>query len=244
MSERELILLEWENNQISSIIPVLCAKKLVVTLSAIFELYGKRNTTNETILDFAVKFIMKDFNFLAIEEIEEAFRLWAQNKFEGAEPYAGEFNLLTLNRILSDYCKYRKTDRRNLFDKIKIEKLELEKEKSKEMERTKFEENTIEIIQEQLRKVKTYDKVPVWIYAKATEMGLIQLNATEYTRIISEARIEAVKEVQSEMNNCINRNDRIDLKNRLVDQDYMEGRAKIIARKIAVWENREKLLKI
>lgn len=243
MSEKELQIIQWENNKISSLNPVQCAKKLLMTLTAIFELYGNRNVVNGTVLDFAVKSIMQDFGHLAIDEISEAFKLWSLNKIEGSEPYGGEFNLLVINRILSDYDKYRKKDRKELFNKIHTEKMEMEKEEQIKTGAQKYSENIKEIIQEIIRKAQRYDDIHNWIFPRCEREGFLKLTLEEKIEIKARAIEEEKNELRQEMYFCKDKTRVKEIK-QILESETGTERAKVIAGQMAVWENREKLLKI
>lgn len=243
MSGKELQLIQWENNRIADLDPVLCAKKLLMTLTAIFELYGNRNTVNETVLDFAIKSIMQDFSHFAIDEIPEAFNLWSRNKIKGSEPYGGEFNLLVINRILADYDIYRKTDRKQLFDKIKTEKLEMERQEQIKSNLQMHNENVIKSMKEILRKAKRYEDVQVWMFSNCEKLGLLNLTLEEKQEIFKRAIEDEKQELRAEMYFCKDKS-RVNSIKQILQSENGSERAKVIAGKIAVFENREKILNL
>lgn len=213
-----------------------------MTLSALFELYGNRNAINETVLDYAVKSIMQDFSHISIEEIPEAFNLWSKNIIGGSEPYGGEFNLLVINRILSDYDKYRKTQRSELFDKIKTEREKRENEEKEMRDKNKFYSNIEEEIKQPIRKAKKWQEIPGWIFKSAEKRGFIKLTISEKNEILIRAIEEEYRELREELYFCKDRG-RVKKIDEILKSGSGTDRSKIIAGKMAIWENRDKILK-
>lgn len=223
--------------------PGRCNELLIKTLTVILELYGNRNATNEIILEYAITSIKENFSHFAIDEIPEAFNLWSKNVINGSEPYGGEFNLLVINRILSDYDKYRKKDRKELFNKIHTEKTEMEKQEQIKTGAQKYSENIKEIIQEIIRKAQRYDDIHNWIFPRCEKEGFLSLTLEEKIEIKARAIEEEKQELRQEMYFCKDKTRVKEIKTILESENGTE-RAKVIAGQMAVWENREKLLKI
>jgi hypothetical protein len=237
LNQREIQLIEWENNKISDLDLNVVYETLPQTVAVILELYGNR-TVNNPINEAVIRSIITDFSFLAIEELPEAFRLWSQRKFEGSEPYGGEFNLHNINLILTDYCKYRKTERGNLFDKIKTEKENMAKEEDKYKNMREFNENIKQIIMELVNKARSHKDIQSWIYKRAEKEGLFDLTIEEMNEILERA-IELTKaDLRAEIEVCryTDKNRVKDLQHILDDQVKLKDHAKITAGKIAVWE--------
>ena len=234
----ELRLIEWDNNKISGLDINEVFPKLTSTVHSILELYGNRNLVKDVIIEQLVIMIINDYPFLAIEELPEAFRLWSQRKFEGSEPYGGEFNLHNINLILTDYCKYRKIERGNLFDKIKTEKENMAKEQDKYKNMREFNENIKEIIMESVNKARSHKEIQSWIYKRAEKEGLIDLTIEEMNEILERA-IELTKaDLRAEIEVCryTDKNRVKDLQHILDDKVKLKDYSKVTARQIAVWE--------
>lgn len=243
MNRKELQLIQWENNKISSLEPVECSKCLLKILTAVFELYGNRTATNETVMEYAVISIMENFSHLALDEISEAFKMWSKNEIEGSEPYGGEFNLLVINRILSDYDKHRKTQRKELFSKIHAEKSEIEKEIELKSKIQKFNENIKQIIQDILKKAQRYEDVQDWMFRRCEREGFISLTREEKFEIFQRAVEEEKQELRQELYFSKDKT-RVKEIRQILESENGSERSKVIAGKIAIFENKEKILNL
>ncbi len=213
---------------------------LLKFIQAIAKKYGGRIKISEEIQDECLEILTSEFKHLGIEEIQDAFRLYALQKFDirGGEMYAGQFNALILSRVLTGYESYRKKILEEYLKSKSDREYQEKQEQKRQQEIIEFNNNFDTILNKILQKAETWEDIPVWLYQSCYDRGLINFCDGEAQSIFEEAKLIAKKAIKKEKKLATDRNEfkRLDriLKNE--DEDY-ELKAKIIARKISVFRN-------
>ena len=87
------------------------AKALVAiagTLAYVTPLYGAREEPSDEMMDEAVDLIFHYYNYLGVNEIRQAYRLWKAGRFEAEAFFFGEFTISQLSSVLRGYVKFRR----------------------------------------------------------------------------------------------------------------------------------------
>jgi hypothetical protein len=219
-------------------------EEVLGALTVLISLYGDRQGISQLMLEEMAIEIIDNWSFLGIEDIKIAFRMWAKGEIGdgGSELYGGDWNLLVLNRMLYAYNLHRK----KILHEIYSQEQETEKDKKNDIERKnnqeKFDLEFISELKIYLTGAKSYIDIPGWVYMICDKKGIITLTIDQKKEIFQRAIKEEKQELRAEM---YFQKDKFRIKKikDILQSEYGTERAKVIAGQIAVFENKEKILK-
>lgn len=216
---------------------------LEVTLTEVAQEYGARYEITENLLVECIRLVLRQFPYLGLEEIRQAFRLVHSQeiKIKGAEAYGGEFSASMLGKTLGAYSEYRRKAVAYLInerEEIKKEarRREIVAQRKKNFEAT-FWDKVKDFAQEK-GEDGTYkngwEDVPFWWYQVLIDRGRLQ---------VDKEKALAVWEDAKEFNRHISEDAaQDDPRVKLEDFAPSPERVKTIARKVYVF--REVILKL
>lgn len=209
---------------------------ILLELPQIVRDYGAREVIHQSIYEEAAKLILEKFSFLGLNEIREAYRLWAAGVTDpkGAEMYGGTFNAGQLGRVLGAYCEHRKAVIGVYLREVAAAKEQAEDKARREKMQAQFEENFPRRIAEARQTMTDWREVPGFWYQAALDRGLFTITRAEALEILEEARELARLEVENEAEDLETSRRKL-LLAVLESADDMEAKAKAIARKITVF---------
>lgn len=220
-------------------------EQVLETLTVLISLYGDRQGISQLMLEEMAIEIIDNWSFLGIEDFKIAFRMWSKGEIGdgGSELYGGDWNLLVLNRMLIAYNRHRK----KILHEIYSLEHETEKVKNDNLERKnnqeKFENEFASELKKYLNKANSYIDIPGWVYMICEKKGIITLSIEQKNEIFQRAIEEEMQELRAEMYFQKDKARVKKIKDILQSEKGTE-RAKIIAGQIAVFENKDKLLKL
>jgi hypothetical protein len=196
--------------------------------------YG-RNKTSEIIAEFIVQEIQQNWSHFAIDDLNVAFLMWSKGEIgDKSADYYGEWNVLIFNRILSAYEIHRRKVINELAGQIKKDD-EMQKEKER-LERECFEKNYTEEVKKILSLAQSWRDIPVWVYESLTARKMLELENSEKAAIMEKANELYFEELEQERRTTADRGRYKEISNML--ENLIPGhRAKMIAKRIAVFEN-------
>ncbi|MCB0547876.1 MAG: hypothetical protein KDD19_09820 [Phaeodactylibacter sp.] len=210
--------------------------RLMVALREVAQDYGARQAVLEETFTECVRITRKKFAGLGIEEIREAYRMWAAGELNlrkgEAEMYGGQFNAAQLGKVLAAYMEQRRVALGAYLRELEDYYREQEKANKKERLKREYEEN----FERNLRdfQPKSWREVPFHWFETAWKRGLIRLTETEQVKVLAQARALALEEAEEEKEKAnIFQRKQVE---KLAEGEGLEGRAKTIARKLALFQ--------
>lgn len=210
--------------------------RLMVALREVAQDYGARQAVLEETFTECVRITRKKFAGLGIEEIREAYRMWAAGELNlrkgEAEMYGGQFNAAQLGKVLAAYMEQRRAALGAYLRELEAYHREQEKASKKERLKREYEENFERILRG--FQPKSWREVPFHWFETAWKRGLIRLTETEQVEVLAQARALALEEAEEEKEKAnIFQRKQIE---KLAEGEGLEGRAKTIARKLALFQ--------
>ena len=211
-------------------------QKLIAMLSLVSESFGSRKEINSRVLQTCVRIVRHQFSKIGIQEIYQAFEWNSAGIIEGGKMWGGEFNADVLGQTLNAYMKKR----RLIVNEIINQQEEQKRIEQKQIQIEKKRENYNRLVSnfEDIYKSQSFEswhKIPAYYYDIAKQKGLIKFAKGEAVSIYQRAKQIAKQELRQQIDNCSN----IHLVGSLIKKLELgecEERAKVIARKISVFE--------
>lgn len=224
------------HNQLRSLPPEAAVGCLMAALRDVAQDYGARQAVPEETFTECVRIARRKFGGLGIEEFREAYRMWAAGELNlrkgEAEMYGGQFNAAQLGKVMAAYLELRKTALGAYLRELEAYRQEQEKAGKAERLKREYEEN----FERKLRAFRppSWREVPAHWFETAWKKGLIRLSPAEQEETLSAARALARREAEAEKENAgvFQRNQM----EKLLRGEELEGRAKTIARKLALFQ--------
>ena len=219
-------LAECMDRQIRKLDQVHAKGRLIVELPQIAREYGARFDLPENVLTECIFLICEKFNHLAVEEIREAYREFAAGEIEikGAEMYGGEFNAAQLGKVLTAYSETRRTAAAAILrEKQEAEEAARREAQSKAL-REAFESGFELALYTARTKAKSWQDIPAFWFDACRQRGWLKLTVEEAENTLSRSRLIAQNEEQT------------DLRSMFEKVANTDERAKVIARKLTVFE--------
>lgn len=190
---------------------------------------------NPIVYEECAELILEKFSQLGIEEIKEAYRMWAAGELgevKGAEMYGGVFNAAQMGKILARYLNRRKeVVGRYLtlkYDKTK-EKMKAQKQAE---QKAKYEEGFTGLLASWSG--ESWQDVPYHWFDTAKKRNMIHYAPGEKRQIWEKAQKAAKMEITTEQQEEENLYRKASLMKNL--ECNLEDRAIVIARKMTVFE--------
>ena len=223
------------HNQLRHMPPEEAFGRLMIALREAAQHYGARQPVLEGTFTECVRITRKKFAGLGIEEIREAYRMWAAGELNlrkgEAEMYGGQFNAAQLGKVLAAYMEQRKAALGAYLRELEAYQREQERANKAERLRQEYEEG----FEKNLRafQPKTWREIPFHWFETAWKRGLIRLTEAERQELLADARALALEEAEEEKEGAgIFQRKQVE---KLIQGEGLEGRAKTIARKLALF---------
>lgn len=224
-------------NQIRHAPQEVVAGQIMAAISMLAKNYGARADIDPEVTKEAVRLVMTQFSHLGVDELKDAYRLWAAGQLslgKEAEMYGGQFNAGQLGKVLGAYCDHRKkiiSAYTNLLEQEREEKAEearVARMKSEYMDR--FWDN----IQRFCESGKGWQDVPAYWYQTLIKVGYLNPTRQEIKQLTEDAAGLAEMELKAEIEEETNPFKRVNLE-RLFQAGGIEARAMVIYEKLAVY---------
>ena len=224
-------------NQIRHAPQEVIAGQIMAAISLLAKNYGARADIEPEMVKEAVRLVMTQFSHLGVDELKDAYRLWASGQIDagkGSEMYAGQFSAGQLGKVLGAYCEHRKkiiAAYTNLLDQEREEQEEearVARMKSQYMSR--FREN----ISRFCESGKGWQDVPAHWYQMLTKLGDLNPTEAEIKQLTEDAAELAEMELRAEIEEEANPFKRVNLE-RIFQAGGIEARAMVIYEKMAVF---------
>jgi hypothetical protein len=120
-------------------------KRVIAAVTFLAKAYGTRHDISRETLDEAADFIIEQFYWLGVDEIQTAFRWHASGKIEtkAGEMYGGVFNVRALGAILTEYNNVRKKIVAQYLEAVAKEEAAKEEAARKAKQKADFEKNLL-----------------------------------------------------------------------------------------------------
>lgn len=173
--------------------------KLIIELPLIAKAYGAQYDLSMELLTEAVRLIKQKFNFLAIEEIREAYREWSVGELDiKAEMWGGEFTVAQMAKVLKAYSEKRKKIAAELHKQKKIAIEAAGEQERKEAAQKKFDQEFPQLIEAGKKKYEIWQEVPEFWFKAAYQRGWIKFEQGEADAILKEAEELAALDMAAE----------------------------------------------
>jgi len=178
--------------------------EIILKLPNIAAAYGARQEIPIDTLKETARFICERFPELSIDEILQAYRLWAGGELgdEVTEMYGGQFNVKHFGSVLVAYKEYY---RKPALAAIAKSEKDIESRQLEAMAKQKVSEYVKQfpaMIEGWKEKGWTWKKVPLMVYETAIELGMIpELDKEAKKSYMEQARIEVKRIQESEKEN-------------------------------------------
>lgn len=226
------------NRQIRRLPDMDAKRGITVMIKEVAGSYGASQEIEGRTLADCIKLVQMEFGALALEEIRTAYRMWAANKTDAGkrgEMYGGAMNTAQLGAVLAAYCEERQRIVKELVYKQYEENERVEKERRAERQKSTFADEFARSLEEARQNPTDWRDVPEWWFASLKKRGKINFEPGEAEEIFEEARTLAEMEAEREVGQTTGMK-KIDAQRALeAIQGGDEARAKVIARKIAVF---------
>lgn len=208
------------------------ARVLAQQLPFIAQEYGARTAILPHVQSECIRLILEKFGHIGFNEIREAYRLYASGeiRIKGGEMYGGEFNAGQLGKVLSAYNEHRKQIIAAYTEALHVTAEEIEEAKRAEESRMRFEAKFREWLKKAKAEQTDWRDIPAYYYDAAMNRGLIEFKPGEKRQIWEDALILAETEFQEDVESEFGRK-----VNAVLQQDQLEGRARVIAQKLSVF---------
>ena len=223
------------HNQLRHMPPEEAFGRLMIALREVAQDYGARQAVLEETFTECVRITRKKFAGLGIEEIREAYRMWAAGELNlrkgEAEMYGGQFNAAQLGKVLAGYMEARKAALGAYLRELEAYQREQERASKAERLRQEYEED----FEKNLRALqpKSWQEVPFHWFETAWKRRLIRLTEAEQQELLAGARALALEEAEKEKEGAsIFQRQQVE---KLIQGEGLEERAKTIARKLALF---------
>lgn len=200
------VVVDGYKNQIRNLSGYDSKTELIKILPFIAEQYGGRKDIPPHVQAECIKLILEKFLFIGIQEIKEAYRMWASGEIEvkGGEMFGGVFNAAQLGKILSAYCIQRKKVIAQ-YSNLKIEEeRKVEDELRRQRMKDKYEAQFFDLIIEAKTKYSDYRDLPLHWYDTLLKKGLIreyyEMEEDEFNTCFQRAKIDLSEERQESKN--------------------------------------------
>jgi hypothetical protein len=208
----------------------------------------KEKMLTETIQE-SVRFVFKNYSFIGVQEIREAFSLAAANTFEGVNMTAffGTFTISMLGDILSAYQKYRNPIIYKAYELIIKEETKIKEEGEKHQKNaqalTQIEqdiEQAIIAVQSGVPMIwESWHDVPVHYAEIAVREGWVEISAEMKKVIWEKAKAYALRDIQAVASDLSNFSEakqaRISLRTK-IEAEIITDPAKRIYSKLLIFE--------
>lgn len=216
--------------------PVRLKATLMKTLSDIAALYANSGEVDARAQAYAfnecTEAILQRFKGLAVDELLFAWRLKESGviKVKGAETYGGFFSAGIMTKVLGEYVVLRRKVLSPIAKMIQQEIQEQAEEVKHRQGREWFEQNFVRFLREADTKYLTYNDIPHFWCDAARERKLIEISK-EQGQSIYERALNIAKAAKGEHDTK-----QLSLHHSRREDYNLEEQAKVIAKKIAVWE--------
>lgn len=213
-------------NQMRKLDPVSIKGRLIVELPQIARDYGTRYDLPENVLTECIFLIVEKFNHLAISEIREAYRQHAAGVFEakGAEMWGGEFSAAQLGKVLTAYTENRKAVIGEIIRQQQEAQEAARREAQSKALREAFESGFELALHTARQQAKSWQDIPAFWFDACRRRGWLKLTVEEAENTLSRSRLIAQNEEQTDLRSMFEKGANTD------------ERAKVIARKLTVYE--------
>lgn len=210
--------------------------RLMSEVRAISSEYGARREIEPELAQECMKFIFEKFGHLAVDEIRQAYRMWASEELEikGAEFYGGSFNVAQIGKVLAAYNEKRKVVLGNYLRIVQEEKERIEQEKREQEMKARFEIEFPARLMKAKETITDWREVPEYFYDSIQKRWGIKFEPGEAQEIFEDAKEIARLEIAGTLADSFSGG----LKARfeaMEREKSFEEIAKVIARKIAVF---------
>jgi hypothetical protein len=225
--------------QIRHMEPSTATALLQVELHRVAEAYGARSQISREAMRECIHLVLSKFSGLGIHEILEAYRMKAAGELHmpkgKGEMWGGEWNANQLGEVLAAYMEQRRLAL-TAYNRLKHEQEEAAKKAAlAEKQRAEFLQRFPQRVEE-ARQAEDWRKVPEYIFDKCLADGIIKFAPGEAQGILEDARELARLEHQNEIEEAIEAGRPLLIRHlRNLEPEDLEGRAKVIARKLSLF---------
>lgn len=199
--------------------------------------YGARTPPSPETIAEAVQVIRRNFSYISVAEIREAYRLWAAGEINagtGAEMYGGEINAANVGKVVSAYCEHRRLALAAYLRARQEADEDRREAERKNRLRKEYEDNFESMLARARASFTDWRDVPLHWFDTCRRRGMIQFEPGEAEEILEDARALADienEEAKAEAKDPIQFAALV----RRAESGDLKSRAKVIARKISVY---------
>jgi len=219
--------------------PAQAAGLLQIEIPKVAEAYGARSDIRHEALKECVRIVLTKFGGIGVNEIWEAYRMKAVGELDipkgDAVMWGGEWSAEQFGAVLAAYMEQRRLAL-TAYNRLRHEQEEAaRKEALAEKQRAEFLRRFPERVEE-ARLADDWRKVPEYIFDKCLADGLIKFAPGEGQAILEDARELARLEHENEIEEAIEAGRPLLIRHlRNLEPEDLEGRAKVIARKLSLF---------
>ena len=204
--------------------------KVILEINDIAKSYSRATVPDEA-MQKMVKMVLRDFAYLAPDELQEAYRMWAAKKITvEAEMYGGQLTPQQLGAVLDAYSQqHRKYQYGPFLSALEDAKTEQAKAEAIEAKRAAFDAELPGVLSELIATATDWRDVPEYLYHVLKERGDLPMTSEQAHELYDDAAQLVIIEENERIRD---KQQRGRIFEKLMPRETMQ---KTIARKLAVF---------
>lgn len=212
---------------------------LSAELQSLANQYGNRQQVDPQILNECMEIVTGRFKHLGLYEIREAYRMWAAKELGDmpeAEMYGGMYQARHLSAVLAAYNEKRKHIAAALHKQADEARIAARDAAAHDKRQAEFEQTFLAQVEAAKGNTESWADVPEYWFESARIRGLFKIEKPEADSFMIRARVAVRNAMQAQLAGDMSAVERRELVRAIENQETIEAKAKVIARKMVVFE--------